>query len=172
MKKITLGFITLLIMCFLVGCGTIGKIQQKLDKNDPQVIIALGNSFESKEALIKSSELNANGLIALCTKPSPMNMRNAEVQSWFIEAIERTELTAEQEVQIAKIGNFTYSKALLLKTNLTAEGLVAICENPVNLNLHNDEVKKWFREAIERTELTEEQKVRIAKSKIEGLGLY
>ena len=53
---------------------TIEEIQQTLDQNDSQVIIALGNNFEAKEGLIKSSELNGDGLIALCTKPEPISL--------------------------------------------------------------------------------------------------
>ena len=170
MKKITLGLITLLVMCFLVSCGNsndsnndnakkevIAEIQQTLDQNDVQVLIAFGDNFDSKESLIQSSELHSDGLIALCTNP---------------EAIERTELTAEQQVQIAKIGEFAYNQALLLSTNLTAEGLVAICENPGTLNLKSTTVQKWFKEAIERTELTAEQQAQIAKSEIKGMGLF
>jgi len=185
MKKITLGLITLLVMCFLVSCGNsndsnndnakkevIAEIQQTLDQNDVQVLIAFGDNFDAKESLIQSSELHSDGLIALCTNPEPMNLKSNTVQKWFKEAIERTELTAEQQVQIVKIGEFAYNQALLLSTNLTAEGLVAICENPGTLNLDNDTVQSWFKEAIKRTELTAEQKAQIAKSKIQEMGLF
>ncbi len=177
MKKITLGLITLLVMCFLVGCGNsnssshysnankeiIAEIQQTLNQNDIQVLTAFGDNFEAKKSLIQSSELHSDGLIALCTNPEPMYLDNDTVQSWFEEAIERTELTAEQQVQIIKIGEFAYNKILLLNTNLTAEGLVTICENPGTLNLDNDTVQSWFEEAIERTELTAEQQIQIIK---------
>ena len=183
MKKITLGLIFLLVMCLFAGCGKnadnnidnksiIEEIQQTLNQNDTQVLIAFGDNFDAKEGLIQSSELHSEGLIALCTNPEPMNLKNDTVQEWFNEAIERTELTAEQEVQIAKIGEFAYNQALLLKTNLTGAGLVAVCENPGSMNLKNDTVQKWFNELIERTELTEEQKALIANSKIKGLGLF
>lgn len=182
MKKITLGLITLLIMFLFVGCSSnnnvnteeevIEEIQQTLDQNDVQVITAFGNNSEAKEALIQSSELHSNGLIALCINPEPMILGSGTVQKWFEEAIERTELTAEQQVQIAKLGKFAYSRALLLNPNLTAEGLVAVCESPDELNLKNRTVQKWFKEAIERTELTTEQQVQIAKSKIKGMGLF
>lgn len=212
---------------------TIKEIQQTLDQNDSQVIIALGNNFEAKEGLIKSSELNGDGLIALCTKPEPMNIDNSNIKNYFKKAIARTKLTPQQQVQIAKIGDSTYSKtlllsndlsaealveickntkvfnlnnttvqgwfrdainrtnltakqqvqiaeigrpiykeALLLSNNLSAEGLIAVCENPRGLNLNNPTVQKWFKNAIQRTELTEAQKVKIAKSKIQGLGLF
>ena len=55
---------------------------------------------------------------------------------------------------------------------MTADGLVAVCENPEDLNLDNNTVQDWFKDAIERTELTAEQKALIAKSKIGGLGLF
>ena len=185
MKKITLGLITLLVICFLVGCNNsnndnndnankefIAEIQQTLDQNDAQVLTAFGDNFEAKKALIQSSELHSDGLIALCINPKPLNLKSAIVQDWFKEAIERTNLTTEQQVQIAKIGEFAYSKALLLSTNLTAEGLVAICENPGTLNLKSDIVQNWFKEAIGRTKLTAEQRVQIAKSELKGMGLF
>ncbi len=173
MKKITLGLITLLIMFLFVGCSSnnnvnteeevIEEIQQTLDQNDVQVITAFGNNSEAKEALIQSSELHSNGLIALCINPEPMILGSGTVQKWFEEAIERTELTAEQQVQIARIGEFAYTRALLLSSKLTAEGLVAICETPKALNLNNNTIREWLRKAIERTELTAEQQVQIAK---------
>ena len=179
MKKITLGLIFLLVMCLFAGCGkntdnkaVIAEIQQSLNQNDTQVLIAFGDNFEAKKGLIQSSELHSEGLIALCTNPEPMNLDNDTVQKWFNEAIARTELTADQEVQIAKIGEFCYNQALLLRTNLTGSGLVAVCENPGSMNLDNDTVQKWFNEAIERTELTADQEVLIAKSKVKGLGLF
>ncbi len=189
MKKITLGFITLLVMCFLLGsCNSsdsnnddivsnddnddnddnvkkdvIAEIQQTLNQNDGQVLIAFGDNFEEKENLIHSSELHSDGLIALCTNPFPMDLDNDIVQIWFKKAIKRTDLTAEQQVQIIKIGEFAYTKALLLSANLTAEGLVAICENPSPFNLDDDTVQSWFKEAIKRTNLTAEQQVQIIK---------
>ena len=109
MKKITLGLIFLLVMCLFAGCGkntdnkaVIAEIQQSLNQNDTQVLIAFGDNFEAKKGLIQSSELHSEGLIALCTNPEPMNLDNDTVQKWFNEAIERTELTADQEVLIAK----------------------------------------------------------------------
>lgn len=179
MEKIILGLVFLCVMCCLAGCGNntskkklIAEIQQTLNQNDAQVLIALGNNFEAKVELIRSSELNSDGLIALCTNPEPMNLNNKTVRNWFKDAIERTELTAEQEVEIARIGEFAYSQALLLSTNLTADGLVAVCENPGDLNLNNKTVQNWFKDAIKRTELTAEQKALIAKSKTGGLGLF
>ena len=61
---------------------------------------------------------------------------------------------------------------MLLSNNLTAEGLIAICEKPRGLDLNSPTVQKMFKNAIQRTELTEAQKVKIAKSKIQGLGLF
>lgn len=142
---------------------TIEEIQQTLDQNDSQVIIALGNNFEAKEGLIKSSELNGDGLIALCTKPEPMNMDHPNIQNYFKKAISRTKLTPKQQVQIAKIGFSTYSKALLLSNDLSAEGLVEICKNTRIFNLDDPKVQGWFRDAINRTNLTSKQQVKIAE---------
>ena len=173
MKKFTLGLVILCVIFFLTGCGSktsntaneelIAEIRETLDQNDAQVLIAFGDSYEAKKDLIHSSELHSDGLIALCTNPKPLNLKNLEVQSWFIDAIERTELTAEQEVRIAKIGKYAYSQALLLSSHLTSDGLVAVCENPGDLNIKNYQVQEWLMDAIERTELTSEQEVRIAK---------
>ena len=175
MKKFTLGLIFLLVICLLLaGCGknadnntdkksVIAEIQQTLNPDDTQVIIAFGDNFEAKKGLLQSSELHSEGLIALCINPAPLNLGSDTIQKWFKEAIERTELTAEQEVQIAKLGEFSYNRALLLRTNLSGDGLVAVCENPGSMNLGSDTVQKWFKEAIERTELTAEQEVQIAK---------
>ena len=112
MKKITLGLIFLLVMCLFAGCGKnadnntdnksiIAEIQQTLNQNDTQVLIAFGDNFDAKEGLIQSSELHSEGLIALCTNPEPMNLNSDTVQKWFKEAIERTELTEEQKALIA-----------------------------------------------------------------------
>ena len=103
-------------MCFLIGCcksddsnknysaekNVIVEIQQTLDQNDIQVLIAFGDNFEAKMSLLQSLELHSDGLIALCTNPKPMNLWNNKVRKLFKEAIERTELTAEQKVKIAK----------------------------------------------------------------------
>ena len=97
------------------------------------------------------TNLSADGLVAVCENPGSMNLRSDTIQKWFKEAIERTELTAEQEVQIAKLGEFSYNRALLLKTNLSGDGLVAVCEYPGSMNLRSNTIQKWFKEAIERT---------------------
>ena len=168
MKKITLGLVLLLVMCCFTACGKnnasndiIEEIQQTLNPNDEQVQIAFGNDHYAKKTLLLSSRLHSEGLIALCTNPEPLSLDNGVIQDWFKEAFERTELTSEQQVQIAKMGNVIYTKSLLQSTQLTGEGLIAICENPGNLPL--DFVQNLFNEAMERTELTPEQEVKIAK---------
>ena len=144
--------------------NVIAEIQQTLDQDDAQVMIALGENYKAKEGLLQSPKLHAEGLMALCINPIPMNIHCSEVvQERFKEAIARTELTEEQQVLIAEIGEFVYSKVLLSSTKLTAEALVAICENSEGFDLNIDAVKKQFKEAFERTELTNEQQVQIAK---------
>ena len=133
---------------------------------EAQIAIAQGDNFEAKESLLKSKNLHSEALIALCNHPEPMNLENEEVQSWFKNAIKRTELTTKQQVQIAKIGNFVYNSALLLRDKLSAEGLLVICQKAEVFNLENEDVQSWFKNAIKRTELTAEQKAQIAKSKI------
>ena len=169
MKKVIYGIMFLFVMLCFTGCSTTAnkedvlEIPEEFDKNDTQVLIAFGDSYEAKKGLIQSTELSSDGLVALCTNPSPFVLENYEVQEWFRNAIAQTELTAEQEVKIAKMGKATYARALLLDPNLTPDGLVAVCENSKCLNLRNLEVQDWFRDAVARTELTAEQEVKIAE---------
>ena len=167
MKKINFLVILALIMCFVTGCGNFNKKAEVgneiLNQENLQVKIALGDNYDAKVALLQSKELSSDGLVALCLYPEGLRLENLKIQHFYKEAIERTDLTVEQEVQIAKFDKYAYTKALLLRTRLSPEGLVAVCENPGEVSLRNNELEKMFREAIERVELNAEQEVQIAK---------
>ena len=174
-------FTILTIIAVLWGFGllaiqnensTIESIRQAFDENDIQIQIVLYGNYEAKESLLQSYELNSNALVALCIYPKPLDLDNKEIRNSFESAIERVELTEEQQIQIIRLNEYLFTKELLLSPNLTAEALVAICENPEPLNLKNKEVQDWFKAAIERTGLTKEQKSRIVNSKIQGMFLY
>ncbi len=132
---------------------------------EQEVRIAKFGRFPYSRGLLFRTKLTADGLIAVCETSGALNLLNEDVQNWYAEAIERTNLTAEQEVHIAKLGRFPYSRGLLFRTKLTADGLIAVCETPGDLNLQNEDVQNWFAEAIERTSLSVEQ-----KNQITGLG--
>lgn len=155
---------------FWLKNDTIEEIQQTLDSEDVQVVTALGDNSKEKLRLLQSPNLNADGLIALCTNPDPLNIDNSQIQIIFAEAIERTELTSEQQVQIASIDEFVYSKGLLLKTDLSQEGLVEVCKNPGNIILDHQLIS-LFAQAMERAELTPEQEVEIAELEKETYNL-
>ena len=176
---------TFIIMCYLFYAIITGKdekialknlviehIEEKLNKHNVQVVIALGNNFEAKKNLLLSPKLNSDGLLALCINPEPLNIKNHTIQDYFKTAIKNAELSKEQQVQLAKIGEAIYSIGLLSNPHLTAEGLVAICEHSENLNLKNDTVLELFNNAINNTVLTEKQQIQIAESDIEGVGLF
>ena len=113
-------------------------------------------------ALLSKSDLTGDGLVAVCENPGNINLDNSNIKKLFEDAFERTALTAEQEVLIAKLCEPAYSYALLSKSDLTGDGLVAVCENPGNINLDNYNIRKLFKETFERTTLTTEQEVQIA----------
>lgn len=178
--KCYFGFLGILII-ILLGIilfvrqdklSAIASIRQAFDENDIQIQIVLYGNLESKESLLQSSELNSNALVALCIYPEPLNLYNKEIQNSFESAIERVELTEEQQIRIIRLNEYLFTKELLLSPNLTAEALVSMCETPGPLYLKNKEVQGWFKAAIERTELTKDQKSRIIKSKLKGMYLY
>lgn len=84
----------------------------------------------------------------------------------YIDAFDRVDLTVDQQVLIASMSNYVYNKGLLLSSKLTGEGLVAVCENSQCFNLESESIKKLFKNAIERTELTTKQLERISKTEI------
>lgn len=108
------------------------------------------------ELLIKSDELTGEELVMLCQK-NQFNMKSHNVESWFIQAIERTELTSRQQVAIAHINDFVYHKAIILKTDISYEALLCLARKS-KFNLESPEVRQWFVSAVERVNPTEPQK--------------
>ncbi len=154
-------------------------ILQILDLSDEQVQIALGDSSDEKMQLLESSELHPNGLLALCIKP--LNLENSTIQNLYKEAFERIDLTEDQRVRIANLGNPLFSTFLLNDyislckegelfsnydplsgTHLGVEGLATICERSDGFDLKDSSVIELFDKAFNQLWLTEEQRVRIA----------
>ncbi len=154
-------------------------ILQILDLSDEQVQIALGDSSDEKMQLLESSELHPNGLLALCIKP--LNLEDSTIQNLYEEAFDRIDLTEDQRVQIANLGNPLFSRFLLEDyislcpegflfthrdpsgTRLGVEGLATICERSDGFDFNDPSVIELFDKAFNRLWLTEEQRVRIAK---------
>ena len=157
--------VMVVVVCFLAGCSNskaVTEIQEGLDKNDEQVIIGLEtNNYDQKKALLLSRDLTTDGLLAICSNPYPLNIRNYKVQKWFKDAIVMADLTVEQEEKIAKLGR--YSIALLHRSTLSSRGLIAICENHSDININNVYVQQLFVNAFNRTKLTEKEEKRIAE---------
>ena len=70
------------------------------------------------------------------------------------------------QVTIASKNNFDTKKDLLLSKDLTPDGLLAICANPIPMNIENNQVQKWFQDAFDRVNLSEEQQMLIVKLKL------
>ena len=67
------------------------------------------------------------------------------------------------QVTIASKNNFDTKKDLLLSKNLTPDELLALCANPIPMNIENNKVQKWFQDAFDRVNLSEEQQMLIVK---------
>lgn len=146
---------------------TADGVQYILQQNssvEVQVAIANSGTYEGQKALLNYSGLTAEALVAICKNPKSLNLISTNVQNWFQSAIERTTLTSEQEVEIANTGEYAIQKALLLRTNLTAEGLIALCKNPKGFNLCSMNVQSWFENAVKRITFTKEQELQLAKT--------
>ena len=109
-----------------------------------------------QELLLKSDELTGEELVMLCQE-NKFNMENTSVENWFVEAIERTELTSRQQVAIAHINEYVYHKAIILKTKISYDALLCLARNS-RFNLESPEVRQWFISAVERVNPTETQK--------------
>ena len=131
---------------------------------EQEVQIANTGKFVMQRALLFRSKLSGEALVAICQSPANFDFSMELVQQWFIETIERTSLTPEQEVQLANTGKFVMQSALLLRSKLSGEALVAICQSPANFDFSMELVQQWFIETIERTALTPEQEIQIANT--------
>lgn len=133
--------------------------------DEVQIALAKTAVFECQKILLNYPKLSGEGLTVICERPSNFNFDNDFVISWFNSAIEKAKLTVSQEERIARCREFTIKVALLKRTKLTGEGLVALCQNTGNINVDDSEkVYEWFEKAIERTKLTTYQELKIAKT--------
>lgn len=123
-------------------------------------------------ALLLSDVLKAETLIAISERPANLNIDSSEVVwGWFEKAVNKTELSVEQQVRMAKLKNFASKRALLWSKRLSYEAFLAICQNPGTFNMENDTVQMHFRETTKRLlpTLNDEQKAELAKTKIKGV---
>lgn len=136
----------------------------KENLKDIQIAIAESDNFEAQKLLLKSPNLCAEALVILCEKSYRFNFKNREVQNWFEVAINRTKLTSKQEIRISESSDFVLKLALIQKEDLTARGLIELCENPGRLNLENKTVMLLYLDAINRTKPSEKDQLRMIKS--------
>lgn len=130
-----------------------------------QVAMAETENFETQKYLLNSPNLCAEALVVICEKPASFNFENDTVETWFVKAINRTKLTSRQEIRISQNGKrFIMKKALILKDDLSATGLIELCKNPGNLNLDNDTVRRWYLNALNRIETSEKQQLQMVET--------
>jgi len=81
---------------------------------------------------------------------------------WFYNEVEKAELTAEDEVKLAKLDEGVLHNALLLRSNLTAEGLIATCEAEFKGSYgYGSKQMEMLNNAVKRVELTDDQLLRL-----------
>lgn len=158
------------ILPFAKSAKTEAETKYVLGQNNSakvQYTLAKTKVFEVQAHLIQYPYLKSSALVEICENPSNFNFDNSTVQDWFKKAMERTKLKPEQEVRIAKCKSYTIKLALLRKSDISGDGLVAFCENPGTVNLENENVMDWLNSAVKRAKLTPEHEASIAKT-----GLY
>lgn len=155
---------------FAKTAKTAVEVKYVLEQNNSakiQVTLAKTKTFEVQEYLLQYPALKGSALVEICENPANFNFDNSLVQDDFNKAMERTNLKSEQEVRIAKCKSYTIKLALLRRSKLTGEGLVAFCENTGEVNLDSETVRRWIDQAMKRTNLNPKQEARIAQT-----GLY
>ncbi len=131
-----------------------------------QVALAKTGKFECQKVLITSSKLCGEALVEICTNPASFNFDNNTVQNWFERAVNETNLNANQEIKIARAKEFIIKRALILRKNITPEGLVALCQNTGKINMDDScVVYDWFKRAIVPAKLTCGQELKIAQTR-------
>ena len=142
------------------------EIQLSLNRNDPQVNMALCDNLEPKEQLIESEDLNANGLLAFCSKPEPYDIDNEFKYYVIFDAFKRVKLTPGQENLIVRLNAYVYDIALLHKDDLSSEGLIAISKAAEGLFYNTPYNVNLVEKAVKRADLTPEDEIEIAQSKL------
>ena len=130
----------------------------KLSSKQVSEIVEIGNKFFT-ENLLQKKNLTGEELVAICSNPGHLDLGRNKVQRWFEEAFERTELSAEEQIQVLELDKEFYNELLLQNTNLTGQALVEICK----YSIKNSDVQDWIEKAFERVEFTSEQQVELAK---------
>ena len=131
-----------------------------------QIAMAETKDFEAQKYLLNFPNLCGEALTIICEKPSTFNFNSSTVERWFIDAINRTKLTPKQEKRISQNGkNFVIKRAMILKKDLTATGLVELCRNPGSMNLDSDTVRRWYLDAVKRSKPSEKQQLKMVESK-------
>lgn len=155
------------LISFAKTAKTVTEVKFVLEQNNSAIIqmtLARTKLFEVQEYLLQYPALRGCALVEICEKPANFNFDNPLVKEDFNKAMERAKLQPEQEVRIAKCQSYTIKLALLRRSKLTGEGLVAFCENTGEVNLESETVRRWLDKAVKRTKLTTQQEVRIAQT--------
>lgn len=136
----------------------------KLTANQEERIARCGE-FTVKVALLKRTKLTGEGLVILCQNTGNINVDDSStVYEWFEKAIERTKLTAYQELEIAKTEKIAIIRALLLRSKINGTTMVQLCEKTGNLNLDSQTVWGMYEKAIRNCKLTPEEEVSMVRS--------
>lgn len=130
-----------------------------------QIRISRAGYFIMKKALLLKEDLTSNALVELCYNSGRLNLDSDTVKWWYLNAINRTKPSEKQQLKIVETKKYSFLRALLLSDVLKAETLIAISEDPGNLNTESETVWSWFENAVNKTELSVEQQVRMAKLK-------
>lgn len=144
------------------------EFQYVLSQNSSPIVqieMAKIRTSEAQRVLLEFPNLCGEALVEICEHSKKFNFENNTVDKWFSDAIKRTKLTAKQEIRISQCGEFVMKRALLLRENLTAAGLVELCINSGSLNLESDRVESWYRYKINNVSLTKKQQLEIARTK-------
>lgn len=152
---------------FAKTAKTAAEVKYALEQNNSakiQVTLAKTEVFAVQEYLLQYPALRGSALVEICENPANFNFDNSLVQDDFNKAMERARLKPEQEVRIAKCKSYTIKLALLRRSKLTGEGLVAFCENTGEVNLESEAVRNWIDKAMKRTKLNPKQEAKIAQT--------
>lgn len=152
---------------FAKTAKTAAEVKYALEQNNSakiQVTLAKTEVFAVQEYLLQYPALKGSALVEICENPANFNFDNSLVQDDFNKAMERARLKPEQEVRIAKCKSYTIKLALLRRSKLTGEGLVAFCENTGEVNLESEAVRNWIDKAMKRTKLNPKQEAKIAQT--------
>ena len=164
----------IVILALLCGCDA-----QEVSKENLKSIETISTTIEEQSNIEKSEELEDITYLVeneesyqSVDKPTVKilmsmidELRNcsSEEVEWWYNAVEKAELTAEDEVRLAKLDEGVVNTALLLRSNLTSEGLIATCEAIFGGAYGwGTEYQEILENAVERVDLTEDDEVRLA----------